>query len=116
MVTRVLAALAVVFVAVAVLLLGPIHATGVRGTALHPRYVPYYVGFFSYSPAGPANAKAALAQAGITAPDVAVHRRIEAAVASAGVAALIGGVLLVRSRRAAELGVPAAAREDQERR
>jgi hypothetical protein len=97
--TRVLTAVAIVVFALAVLLLGPIHATGVRGTALHPRYVPFYVGFYSFTPAGPGGAKAALAQAGITAPDVAVHRRVEAAVGLAGVAALIGGMLVAQARR-----------------
>jgi hypothetical protein len=97
---RVLAAVAVVFVVLAVLLLGPIHATGVRGTALRPHYVSFYVGFYSYAPlAGSAGTKAALAQAGITAPSVAVRRRREAAAGAAAVAALIGGVLVARNRR-----------------
>ncbi len=115
MVTRAFAAATIVLIALAALLLGPIHATGVRGTALHPRYVPFYVGFYSYTPTGPANANAALAQAGITAPDVAVHRRIEAAVAATVGAAVIGAVLVVRSRRAGESGLPAATRDDGER-
>ena len=102
-VRRVLVALEIVLVALAVLLLGPIHATGVRGTAVRPHYVPFYVGYVSFAPlAGPAGTKAALAQAGITAPDVAVRRRREAAAAAATLAVVIGGVLLVRSRRPSE--------------
>jgi hypothetical protein len=96
--TRVFAAAAVLLMAAAVSLLGPIHATGVRGTALRPHYVPF--GIYSYvSTAGWVDEKTALAQAGIRAPDVAVHRRLEAAAGAAAVAALIGGVLLVRWAR-----------------
>jgi hypothetical protein len=102
-IARVLAALAVVLVTGAVLLLGPIHATGVRGTAVRPHYVPFYVGFYSVTPlAGSAGTKAALAQAGITAPDVAVRRRREAAAAAIACAVGVSGVLVVRARRDAK--------------
>ncbi|HTC69035.1 MAG TPA: hypothetical protein VK662_05645, partial [Acidothermaceae bacterium] len=81
-------------------LLGPIHATGVRGAAVRPHFVPFNVGFYSYVPlAGSAGTTTALAQAGITAPHVAVERRRESAAAAASLAVLIGGVLLVRRRR-----------------
>jgi hypothetical protein len=94
----VFAAAVVVLIAAAVLLLGPIHATGVRGTALRPHYVPF--GIYSYAPlSGWVDEKTALAAAGITAPSVAVHRRLEAAAGAAALAALIGGALLVRRRR-----------------
>jgi hypothetical protein len=102
---RALAAVVVVLVTCAVLLLGPIHATGVRGTALRPHYVSFYVGFYSFAPlAGSADTKAVLAQAGITAPSVAVRRRREAAAGAATVAAVIGGVLVARTRRVSGAG------------
>jgi hypothetical protein len=97
---RAFAAVAIVFVVLAALLLGPIHATGVRGTALQPHYVPFYVGFYSYAPlAGSADAKAVLKQAGITAPSVAVRRRRETAAAAIACAVVVGGVVVIRARR-----------------
>jgi hypothetical protein len=105
-VIRVFAALAVVCVTLAVLLLGPIHATGVRGTALHPRYIDF--GWASYQPvSGNADAvAAALAAAGITRPDVAVERRRAAATAVAGLGFVASGFALLLVRRIRQAPAP----------
>ena len=100
------AALAIVSVTVAVLLLGPIHATGVRGTALHPRYIGF--GWASYEPvAGDAEAVgAALAAAHITRPETAVDRRRQAATAVAGFGFLASGFALLNVRRGRQVPSP----------
>ena len=113
MVNRMLVATAVLAVTVAVLLLGPIHATGVRGTALHPRYVSFYVGAWSYEPlpTGPQATNTVLKSLHITPPQTAVHRRLEGAVAAVAIGVVLCGAAVVRNRSGRREGVQ---QEDQQ--
>ena len=95
-------------VAAAVLMVWPLHANGVRGNALQPRYTSF--GWYSYAavPARPTHAD--FIRAGITVPQDVVHDRrvLSAELAGGGVVLLIGAGIAFARRRPATATSPRA--------
>ena len=84
------------------LALAPIHANGVNGNAISPRYGDFEIGFNSYRPMPDRYTTDDLRAAGVRMPTDAVseRRREVALVSSIGAVFLVGGFALRRRRHA----------------